>query len=39
MQEENNVELEQDVEKLVEVRKDKLKELRERGKDPFVVAV
>ena len=37
MQEENNnVELEQDVEKLVEVRKDKLKELRANGKDPFV---
>ncbi|MBQ8042976.1 MAG: lysine--tRNA ligase [Clostridia bacterium] len=36
MQEENNnVELEQDVEKLVEVRKDKLKELRANGKDPF----
>ena len=38
MQEENNnVELEQDVEKLVEVRKDKLKELRANGKDPFEV--
>jgi len=38
MQEENNnVELEQDVEKLVEVRKDKLKELRAKGKDPFEV--
>ena len=38
MQEENNnVELEQDVEKLVEVRKDKLAELREKGKDPFEI--
>ncbi len=38
MQEENNnIELEQDVEKLVEVRKDKLKELRANGKDPFEV--
>ena len=38
MQEENNnVELEQDVEKLVEVRKDKLSELRAKGKDPFEI--
>ena len=38
MQEENNnVELELDTEKLVEVRKDKLKELRANGKDPFEV--
>ena len=36
MQEENN-NVEQDVEKLVEVRKDKLKELRANGKDPFEV--
>ena len=33
----NNVELEQDVEKLVEVRKDKLNELRSKGRDPFEV--
>ncbi len=38
MQEENNnVELEQDVEKLVEVRKDKLAELRSQGRDPFEI--
>ena len=38
MQEENNnVELEQDVEKLVEVRKDKLNALREKGCDPFEI--
>ena len=33
----NNVELEQDVEKLVEVWKDKLNELRSKGRDPFEV--
>ena len=39
MDEQNNniVELEQDTEKLVEVRKDKLKELRANGRDPFEV--
>ena len=38
MQEENNnVELEQDVEKLVEVRKDKLNELCEKGRNPFEI--
>jgi len=33
----NNIEVEVDVEKLVEVRKDKLNELREKGRDPFEI--
>lgn len=37
MQENEDVVLEQDTEKLVQVRKDKLKELRAKGKDPFCV--
>ena len=37
MQENEEVVLEQDTEKLVQVRKCKLKELRAKGKDPFCV--